>query len=467
MLDNLPENNVLYSFILEKIKINYKFNAKVQDNELLPYENINWLDIDPYNLSKIEGGTYLFHQKLTGLYYIGSASCFMDRVFQHLDQFRGIMPKSLHKLEKSRQSTLTFSIIHITPNLFKLFRKSYPNYILTQGEYDILSALTLYPNRILEQDLINKFKPTINGRGIYDTTVYHKYTSWDPSNLNKKMINLQGSIPVNIYDEKGSLEYVANSYNDARKFLGMSYSSVPLYLNNSKPFYSKLLNNNFFLRTFDISPDKSQIDISKENFAVDLKKIEHKLKNTEVLTLKSLNLNDLSLLFLYCFNENKETFTTFFTITELYKTLFPKKSEEILKNNKTFTGPYSIIRNRINLESPVLGEDGKLYFIAKNPNRIDSEFRENSVVWLIDTQLLEAKLFPNLNLVTEYVKAHNITLRQLQYHKNTGKVYKGFMVYNHIEFINLIKPFYWEDGSFKPGIYKLKFTNEQLEKLIK
>jgi hypothetical protein len=128
-------------------------------------------------LPKLEGGTYLFNQKFNNSQYIGSAASFYDRIEQHIDQFKGKSPKSLHILEKDKLDTLSFSIIHTTPNFFKLFRSKYPQYILTQGEYDILLALTIYSNRILEQALISEFNPSINGRGIYDTTVYHKFTN--------------------------------------------------------------------------------------------------------------------------------------------------------------------------------------------------------------------------------------------------------------------------------------------------
>lgn len=136
-----------------------------------------------------------------------------------------------------------------------MFRKENPKYKLTQGEYDILLAITIYSNRILEQNLIDQFKPCINGRGIYETTVYHKYTSWDVKRLTQKMVDLRGSIPVNIYNLDGSLEYVANSYNEARKFVGMSYSSMPLYVDNSKPFFSKIQNKEFLLKTILLIKD--------------------------------------------------------------------------------------------------------------------------------------------------------------------------------------------------------------------
>jgi hypothetical protein len=200
------------------------------------------------------------------------------------------------------------------------------------------------------------------------------------------MEDLSGSIPVNIFNADGGLEYVANSYNEARKFLGMSYNTVSLYINNSKSYFSFKHKKSFLLRSANLNiADYVQKDPSialsaRPAVEITSRKIEHTLKNTSILTLNKIKLTELSTLFLYCFNQNKELVNTFFTITEIFSTLFPKKTKEILSDNKTFTGPYALIRNRINYDSPFIAEDGKLYYIAKNPNRNDSKFRENSVV---------------------------------------------------------------------------------------
>jgi hypothetical protein len=55
---------------------------------------------------------------------------------------------------------------------------TYPDYILSKGEYEILLNLTIYPIRVLEQDLITVFKPNINGYyGKYSSTVIQKFNS--------------------------------------------------------------------------------------------------------------------------------------------------------------------------------------------------------------------------------------------------------------------------------------------------
>lgn len=40
------------------------------------------------------------------------------------------------------------------------------------------------------------------------------------------MVDILGSIPINIYNLDGSLEYFASSYNKARNYLNMSDRSI-------------------------------------------------------------------------------------------------------------------------------------------------------------------------------------------------------------------------------------------------
>jgi hypothetical protein len=42
--------------------------------------------------------------------------------------------------------------------------------------------------------------------------------------------DLSGSIPVNIFNMNVELEYICNTYNEARKFLGMTNIVMYLYI---------------------------------------------------------------------------------------------------------------------------------------------------------------------------------------------------------------------------------------------
>lgn len=332
--------------------------------------------------STLEGGTYLFTQLIYNTEYVGSASNYRDRLELHTMQFRSDkLARALHKQEKENQSTLFFSKIQIVPTFLNLFKKINPKYVLTLGEYEILLALTLYPVRVLEQALIDHIKPTINGSGgKFDTTVFHKYTSWDPTRLNDEIISTRGAIPVEIYNLDGSLEFSAKSSNEASKFLNMSYRSVPLYLNNAKPFFSPSLDKFVTLK----SPGFEGVTV--------VKSLSHQFKNASPLVLPNYKLEDLSPFFLYCFDEDRINFTTFFTLTQAYRGLFPKQYEELLNNNQHPTGVLNDIKFKVNLNEPVIAENGVKYFFAKNPARTEIDFRENAIIWAIEVQTLKAKV---------------------------------------------------------------------------
>lgn len=147
-------------------------------------------------------------------------------------------------------------------------------YVFSRGEYEILLAFTVYSARILEQNLIDQFKPSINGKGgKYDLTVTHKFTTWSKTNLNKKIIDNRGSKPINILNLDRSLEYSATSLNDASKYLQMSYRSVPLYVNNAKSYLIRKLNKEVLL----VEPDFNEELI--------LRTVENRLKNAKPLNI--------------------------------------------------------------------------------------------------------------------------------------------------------------------------------------
>lgn len=370
MIDSIPSDHILIVFIKESIFTPFRLNASVSDNKLLPNNSQPWVNIDKSNFSNKEGGTYLFHQSLNNTQYLGSAANFSDRIQLHEMQFRpnSGLARSLHKQELNNQSTLFFSTIHIVPSYLNLFRLKYPNYLLTQGQYEILLALTLYPVRVLEQSLISQFNPLINGEGgRYDLTVYHRFTTWDSSRLNLERL-IRGAIPVNIFNLDGSLEFQAVSSTEASKYLDMSIRSVPLYLNNAKPFFSTTLGKFVFLRSPGFEGQ------------AEYRKIEAQIKFVSELILPNVKLSDLSPLFIYVFNEAKETFVTYFTLTGVYRGLFPIKYEDYIKNNKLPQGVLNSIRARINKDLPVIAENGMKYYIAKNPERVENKFRDNSII---------------------------------------------------------------------------------------
>lgn len=452
MIDSLPLDSKLLLFIKKTVNTPFSLNAKVVNNKLVPNESVHWLDLKSSNkkLTKLEGGTYLFKQQLDNKEYVGSAANFKDRLDLHKMQFRanGHLGKALHKQEQSRQNTLLFSIIQVVPSFLNLFRLENPKVILTQGEYEILLALTLYAGRTLEQSLINQFHPEINGGGgKYDTTVHHRFVSWDESNLALPK-SIRGAIPVDIYNLDGSLEFKTSSSHEASNYLHMTYRSVPLYINNAKPFYSSTLEKFVLLRSPDFTDTPT------------VRKIEHQHNYVPELSLPNFKLNELSRLFLYAFDEGKTNFTTFFTLTEAYCAFFPTLSATYFNNNKYPTGVLNVIRFKINKEAPVVAENGAKYYFAKNPQRVESDFRENSVLWAISVKDLLAKLYPSTNGAATALASVGITKRMCTYNKNTGKSCKGFIFVTNGQLMNILPEIY------VPGADSLHLTEAQLNAII-
>jgi hypothetical protein len=199
-------------------------------------------------------------------------------------------------------------------------------------------------------------QPFINGRAG-DRAPPGLRPSWDKARLKSERTDNRGSIPVEIYNLDGTLEFLASSNNEASKFINMSYKNLHLYLNNAKPFFSPNLDKFVTLRTPGFKGE------------IVLRSLTHQLINTSPLVLPHQKLEDLSPMFLYCFDEDKKNFTTFFTLTQAYRALFSKQYEEQVMNKKGPTGVLNVIKNKINLAVPVLAENGLKYYFAGSGSR--------------------------------------------------------------------------------------------------
>lgn|ERR1700748_639091 len=319
VMQSTAQNSILLNFILEALKIPYELNAINSENVLIPEKKrtMDWKNLPKLPLN--QGGTYLFTQKLDLSTYIGSAFSFEERMLQHKRQFTGALKidqksaRALHKLEHLRQETLTLDLIHIIPNYFKLFKLDYPEYVLSKGEYEILLNLTFYPVRVLEQNLINTFKPNINGYyGKYYTKVIHKFNSWDPLTFNLPKRKLDFQKEVFIYNLKGDLIYNALSYKEAALFLGrkgaLRGAGLSFYMDNALPLFSTNLNKEVLLRS-----EKS----STTNLMEKRKTYLVPFKDAKPLNLSFIKLEELSLNFIYCFEAEglaeKGSIAKFFT----------------------------------------------------------------------------------------------------------------------------------------------------------
>ena len=143
------------------------------------------MDITPSKFKKTIAGTYRFLQAKNGEMYIGSTGSFYVRIASHRKNFNSKSKQNigpLHRSQLTQQETLLFSIIDKLPNLIELWKLE--NHWL-QGEGDLLNLLTYYPLRVLEQNLIYNFKPSINGGNADNVIVTHSLTKSSPNAFNQ------------------------------------------------------------------------------------------------------------------------------------------------------------------------------------------------------------------------------------------------------------------------------------------
>ena len=107
-----------------------------------------------------------------------------------------------------------------------------------------------------------------------------------------------------------------------------------------------------------------------------------------------------------------------------------------------------------------MAENGAKYYFAKNPQREESDFRANSVLWVISVQELLATLYPSAKAASEALANIGVTKRICAYHKNTGKAYKGFIFVTNEKLISILHE------RFAPGVDSLHLTEAQLNEII-
>lgn len=217
LLNNLPESSLVRDFILKLVNKEFELLASCSKGKLTINNSANiqtWLDVTASNFHKTKAGTYRFLQTQNGEMYIGSTGSFYDRILSHKQKFnskskKGIGP--LHRSQLTQQNTLLFSIIHQVPNYIGLWILENPRYPLLQGEGELLYLLTYYPIRVLEQNLVDNFKPSINGGNVDNVIVTHSFTKTSPNAFNKLFKVAVAGKSINIFDRNLNLLFKAPS----------------------------------------------------------------------------------------------------------------------------------------------------------------------------------------------------------------------------------------------------------------
>jgi hypothetical protein len=253
------------------------------------------------NLVPQSAGVYMFELKANGDQYVGSTTDFRTRLGDHKDQFENKkQPTRLHRIGEKLGGLQAFfgAPVYLTPNYLDRFIASNPTYVLSQGELDILLAITLLVPRILEQSLGSKnieskdslsFK--LNGSS---GLVLFTYTTGDPATLNwdiKEQVTAKG---VEILID-GIVVRIAGSIEMCAIISGLSRNTVPRarYMNHVRSVYSKTFNAKVNVR-FPLSVTKTDPIIHRKNREIDIPS----------LVIPDKPLYDLELNLLYVFDSD-------------------------------------------------------------------------------------------------------------------------------------------------------------------
>lgn len=295
MVNSLPSDDQVLNFLKDKMTIDYEILASVKDGKLIPLKEHDWLKLNLINLPSLYGGTYIFKQEADNSCYIGSTISHALRAIDHRDHFGGDSPSPFYLRVINSQNTLKYSIIHLVPNYYKIFKEKYPLTKITAGHKDILLAFSRFPCRVLEQMLIDELKPSLNKLEV----VIHEYAGWSPSRLLVYEEALYGSKPINITDTEGNILYQSSSWGKDRDLVGMRSSSIKDYVDNSKSFYSPYWRESgkkyiYFRNSKTLSSD------------IVTRPLTGKLVNTLEFSLFNRILIYLSRQFLYAFKSDKK-----------------------------------------------------------------------------------------------------------------------------------------------------------------
>ena len=187
----------------------------------------------------------------------------------------------------------------------------------------ILYLLTYYPVRVLEQNLIDNFKPSINGGKVDNVIVTHSYTKPDPDAFTKAFKVFVAGRPINVYDSQFNLLFKAPSLLAAAKYKGLTPKyRLAVYIGNLRGIVVNKLGHKI----------KYLINYKGGDWNI---RAFVKQKAASNLILPNRELTSLNKAFIYLFVLPDLTkFFVFQSLSSAYKFLYPKKAEIRLNNER-------------------------------------------------------------------------------------------------------------------------------------
>jgi len=338
------QKNITYDVEILRKDINDKINTSTT-SITAPLKNVTK-----------NSSVYIF-QTPNGI-YIGSASNTFNRIGQHEDSLSNIrITESAHKnlLHNCSIKSIKWGIIYISPNYYEMRIKQLPAfYKLSLGETMILRRLNEFIIRILEQSIIDYYKPNFNNSKY---PVLFTYNSWLPETLKIYDYKSDNSLRVSIrIRSNGGPEIgVARSISERCKILGVSRNMANRYIQDNKGFYSPSLSE--------------KVTMGIVGSPLYNKDIIHRIKpNYKVLSLPGGPLESLQPYFVWAFKSNKTDFIgPFLNFTDAARTLNPSRFTNDSNKNRKPSRIAVPIKRANNLENLVKYEIDSFY-IASNPN---------------------------------------------------------------------------------------------------
>jgi hypothetical protein len=397
----------------------------VEKGLLSPFSVIDFLDGDiPMNKVSKDAGVYVFTEQVVApgetelRQAIGSAVDFSRRLGDHKHQFLGqSKPTSLHIIGNTLGGIAAFNwgSIYTLPNYLSLFYRAYPGYTLSQGEYNILMAVTQLVPRILEQSLFEHFKSELSGK---DRLVKFTYTRFNVGSLTIPLIQGKTAKTIEILRD-GKVILEAASQSQCAQLLGMGYKTVLSYLNHITPVNSPLL---------------GLVNLQFSGYVGSLSTQPIVYREYPVfyfLTITGFEPDTLKPGILYAFIPPSTDGDFDFELYRTY-TSMTKASVDLCPSNLTPRTMRNIIQWSTNMDNPVLTSAGLLFFAE---NTITDRFAANHEgvypCYLHDLLLGTKTYFSGLRTVETHLsdfefktktRIAKVSYDRLRTSYNTGKV---------------------------------------------
>lgn len=366
--EQLKSLSFLLDFIVSNTYPDFKFNFKLTPDQItLPNKY-------PIDLSAINKGTHLYansylndsgvycFQHQSGKFGIGSSLSCLARLRDHISSLKGHRAATfLHSWinDNGGIGSAVWTPIITYQNLYTLWHEKYPTANLNIGGISLLRAFALYPARVLEQALIDFYKPYLNDTN----TVGFFNFALSPSDFFKSRID----DVYRVWDAAtGSLLLTSNSIKDVAFKLGVARSTVKNYLNWVEGLEVTFANENL---TCLIRKQGSEIRYNKidSQLATKYRYPKVELKDRTILDLKP------GLSYVIDPITTNTIYGPFDSRLELFKKLYPNKWEKVNSSNNKQSLIRNFIANNIssvmNLAVPggIISELGKFWFCC-NPD---------------------------------------------------------------------------------------------------